>query len=260
MRIVDVGCGTGEFTRYLADLVQGPCQIVGVDARAASVKSAARETKQAALSGRISYKKGDAYRLPIENNFADLTCCRTLLMHLTDPARAVSEMARITKLGGIVAAVEPGRMRSFYDPEHEELVELDEEMSRAYLKGVRKLEGKDMGIGERLPSIFLTAGLGQLRVEIVADAWMPCDARHTKDHPSQFMEYTYLLFKQGKKNERRILRAGGVPPRRITSYQNMSETWYCHLLSEGEKLRTKTIVVGSTSFVITGRKTVREDT
>ncbi len=260
MRIVDVGCGTGEFTRYLADLVQDGCQIVGVDARAASVKSAARETRQAGLSGRISYKKGDAYRLPIEDNFADLTCCRTLLMHLTDPARAVSEMARVTKLRGIVAAVEPGRMRSFYDPEHEELVELDEEMGRAYLKGVRKVEGKEMGIGERLPSIFLTAGLGELRVEIVADAWMPCDARHTKYHAREFMEYTYLLFKQGKKDERRILRAVGVPPRKITSYHDQCEAWYRHLLSEGEKLRTSAMVVASTSFVITGRKTGREDT
>lgn len=260
MRIVDVGCGTGEFTRYLVELVQRDCQMVGVDTRAASVKSAVHETGQAGLSTRISYKKGDAYRLPIEDNFADLTCCRTLLMHLTDPARAVSEMARVTKLGGIVAAVEPGRMRSFYDPENEEFVELDEEMARAYLKGVRNLEGKEMGIGERLPSIFMTAGLGELRIEIAADAWMPCDARHTKNHAREFIEYTYLLFKQGKKDERRILRAGRVPSKRITNYQNMCETWYRHLLLEGQKLRTKAIVVASTSFVITGRKGVREDT
>lgn len=260
MRIVDVGCGTGEFTRYLAELVHGRCQIVGVDARAASVKKAANETRQAGLSARISYKKGDAHRLPIEDNFADLTCCRTLLMHLTDPARAVSEMARVTKLGGLVAAVEPGRMRSFYDPEHEEFVELDEEMARAYLKGVRKLEGKEMGIGERLPSIFMTAGLRELKVEIVADAWMPCDARHTKDHASQFLEYTYLLFKEGKKNERRVLRAAGVTIRKITSYHNQCEEWYRHLLSDGEKLRNNAMVVASTSFVITGRKTVRDVT
>ncbi len=96
MRIVDVGCGTGDFTRHLADLAKGKCKIIGVDNRTASLKSAERETEKEGLGGRISYRKGDAYEIPVRDNWSDLTCCRTVLMHLTDPLKAVQEMTRIT--------------------------------------------------------------------------------------------------------------------------------------------------------------------
>lgn len=259
MLIVDVGCGTGDFTRYLTSLITGRCQVIGVDARAASIKNAARETRQVGMSGRVSYKQGDVYRLPIQSNFADLTCCRTVLMHLTDPTRAVAEMARITKVGGTVAAVEPGQMRSFYDPEDNEFSLLDNEMGGAYLIGMRKLESKEFGIGEQLPSIFQGAGLRELRIEVRADAWMPCDARLKKSYARQMLEYTYQLFKEGRKDDRRFLRAGGVSRRKITSYLNQCERWYLHLLSDKEKLTTRTVVISSTSFVITGRKTATEN-
>jgi len=99
MRIVDVGCGTGDFTRYLASLILAKSTIIGVDTRAASLRAAERETKNAKLDGSISYRKGDAYNIPIENGWADLACCRTVLMHLTDPLKAVREMARGNKEG-----------------------------------------------------------------------------------------------------------------------------------------------------------------
>ena len=66
MKIVDVGCGTGDFTRYLASLVGGKCKIIGVDARVASIKAAERETTRERLSSRISYRKGDVYKIPVE--------------------------------------------------------------------------------------------------------------------------------------------------------------------------------------------------
>src|SRR5215467_5473370 len=85
MRIVDVGCGTGDFTRYVASLVPGKSTIIGVDARAASLKSAEKETAKEKTQSRISYRKGDVYKIPIDDGWADLTCCRTLIMHLTEP-------------------------------------------------------------------------------------------------------------------------------------------------------------------------------
>ncbi len=84
LRIVDVGCGTGDFTRYLAELTGGRCDIIGVDTRAASLRAATVETKKARLPSTISYRKGDAFNIPLPDGYADLTCCRTLLMHLTD--------------------------------------------------------------------------------------------------------------------------------------------------------------------------------
>jgi ubiquinone/menaquinone biosynthesis C-methylase UbiE len=46
MKIVDVGCGTGDFTRYLASLVPGKCKIIGVDIRATNIRTAEKQTKK----------------------------------------------------------------------------------------------------------------------------------------------------------------------------------------------------------------------
>jgi ubiquinone/menaquinone biosynthesis C-methylase UbiE len=69
MKIVDVGCGTGDFTRYLASLVPGKSTIIGVDARAASLRSAEKETARVRIGARISYRKEEAYKIPIEDGW-----------------------------------------------------------------------------------------------------------------------------------------------------------------------------------------------
>src|SRR5215472_8827620 len=61
MKIVDVGCGTGDFTRYLASLIPGKCTVIGVDMRPASLRVAEKQTKKEGLTSKISYRKGDAY-------------------------------------------------------------------------------------------------------------------------------------------------------------------------------------------------------
>src|SRR5205807_406358 len=61
MKIVDVGCGTGDFTRYLASLVPGKRAIIGVDIRAANIRTAEKQTKKEGMAGKITFRKGDTY-------------------------------------------------------------------------------------------------------------------------------------------------------------------------------------------------------
>ena len=162
-RIVDVGCGPGDFTRHLARLSNQKATILGIDANEKSIQAATIDTKKARLSQSVTYKLGDVYKIPLEDGYADLTCCRTLLMHLTEPIKAVKEMARVTKTGGSVAALEGGKMSAFYDPEDPTYSKLAERAEEAWIAGVRKLEGKEFRIGEKLPGIFQKAGCLRLR-------------------------------------------------------------------------------------------------
>ena len=100
LTIVDVGCGTGDFTRYLATLSRGKNRIIGIDSNAKGIAAAVADTENNRFSRMISYRVGDAYKISLDNDYADLACCRTLLMHLSDPLKAVKEMARITKPRG----------------------------------------------------------------------------------------------------------------------------------------------------------------
>ncbi len=142
MKIVDVGCRTGDFTRYLASLIPGKSVIIGVDIRAANIRTAEKQTKKEGMAGKITFRKGDAYNIPVEDGWADLVCCRTLLMHLTEPLRAVQEMSRVTRKGGTVAALERGRFESFYVPDDERITKLGIKLGGSYVDGVRKLERK----------------------------------------------------------------------------------------------------------------------
>ena len=50
MKIVDVGCGTGDLTRYLAGLIPDKCTIIGVDIRAANIRAAEKLTKKEGMA------------------------------------------------------------------------------------------------------------------------------------------------------------------------------------------------------------------
>ena len=254
LRLVDVGCGTGDFTRYLVRLCSGSCTAVGVDNKQQSLQAASADTRREGLSKQISYKLGDVLNIPIADDYSDLTCCRTVLMHLQDPQKAVREMTRITKPGGLVAAIEGGRMISFLDPRDEQYTELSHEANQAWLKAVRRVEGKEFKIGERLPSIFQETGLHDIQSEIHADAWLYCDPRRRLEDIKAQLEFESSLSKESRKRDRKYLEAGGLSQAKIGHYYRKHDRRVKELLSDDRKLRTDTSFYGATFILVTGRK------
>ncbi len=259
LKIVDVGCGTGDFTRYLARLCSGRCTAIGIDNKQQSLRAAESDTRREGLSKRISYRLGDVLSIPIEDDYSDLTCCRTLLMHLQNPKSAVSEMTRITKPGGLVAAIEGGRMVSFLDPEDEEYTELSREANEAWLRAIRKLEAKEFKIGERLPSIFQKAGLEEVRAEIHADAWLYCDPRRKLSDIKDQLEFEFSLSKENRGRDRKYLSVGGLSRAKVSKYYRAHDRKVRQLLSDDRKLRANTSFYGATFVLVTGRKKPRSN-
>ena len=256
-KIVDVGCGPGDFTRYLARLSNGKAKILGIDSNQKSIDAATADTEKAGLSHPISYKLGDVYKIPLEEGYADLTCCRTLLMHLTEPSKAVKEMTRITKVGGTVAAVEGGKMQAFYDPDDEEYSRLAVQAFQAWVNGIRKLEGKEYMIGEKLPGIFQKAGLSEIRAEVQADAWLYSDPRRKISDIKAELQFDLSVFKERRRKDRKYLVAGGMSNTKITTYFNSLETRTKALLSDNEKLRNDRSLYAATLFLVCATKRAR---
>ncbi|HVH15444.1 MAG TPA: methyltransferase domain-containing protein [Candidatus Angelobacter sp.] len=253
-KIVDVGCGTGDFTRYLARLSNQKAKILGIDSNEKSIRAAANDTKKARLSQSVSYKLGDVYKIPLNDGYADLTCCRTLLMHLTEPFKAVKEMVRVTKTGGSVVALEGGKMGVFYDPDDEEYSKLAERAYEAWVGGIRKLEGKEFKIGEKLPGIFQKAGLSDVKAEVQADAWLYSDPRRRLNDVKAELRFDYSIFKERRRKDRKYLLAGGMSNSGITSYFKRLEGRTRELLSSDEKLRGNASVYAATFFLVSGVK------
>jgi len=96
--VLEVGCGTGlvlERIRAFARTAKG------IDISAGMLEKA----RERGLDVRL----GSATELPFESNSFEVTCSFKVLAHIREIDQALSEMARVTKPGGVVLA-------EFYNP------------------------------------------------------------------------------------------------------------------------------------------------
>ncbi|MHB8294333.1 MAG: methyltransferase domain-containing protein [Acidimicrobiales bacterium] len=100
--VLDVGCGPGTITTDLARLVV-PGRVVGIDPSEA-VLAQARATAAREKLVNVTFEIGDVYALDAEDGAFDVVHAHQVLLHLTDPVAALSEMLRVTRPGGVVAA------------------------------------------------------------------------------------------------------------------------------------------------------------
>ena len=100
MSLLDCGCATGSITVGLAAAV-APGQVIGVDRSAAEIERAQARAVAAGVPN-LRFDVGDIYDLEFPDNHFDALFCHNVLEHLGDPVRALSEMHRVLKVGGVI--------------------------------------------------------------------------------------------------------------------------------------------------------------
>jgi SAM-dependent methyltransferase len=91
--LLDVGCGTGHFTRRFA--AQG-LTVTGLDPDPAMLEYARTQEPV------VPYVEGTAVRLPFPDQAFDMVTAVTSLCFVTEPERALGEMWRVARRGVLV--------------------------------------------------------------------------------------------------------------------------------------------------------------
>ena len=99
-RVLDIGSGTGALARAIAER-KAKCQVVGIDPSSEYVTYAAAQNK---TGGRVQFQVGDAQQMRFPNAAFEASVSLLVFNFIPDPMKALGEVSRVTKLGGIVSA------------------------------------------------------------------------------------------------------------------------------------------------------------
>ena len=161
IEILDLGCGTGEITRRLAERYP-QARLLGVDILEGNL---ARARQGDDFGGRVRYAQGDAFALDCADARFDLVACRHMSQAVPDFPQVLAEITRVLKPGGWLhllsedygmlrfAATEPG-----FDPDRFWL-----DNAIAFLQSI----GCDGRIGRHSPELLARSGYRDIAMDYV---------------------------------------------------------------------------------------------
>jgi len=96
-KVLEIAPGPGYFCIELAKL--GKYQITGLDISKSFVEIARRNAAEAGL--KLDFREGNASAMPFKDNTFDFTFCQAAFKNFSEPVRAIAEMYRVLRPGGI---------------------------------------------------------------------------------------------------------------------------------------------------------------
>ena len=177
-RILDVGCGVGTAEISFARLQISQLRLFGVDLLPDRVREARDRVR--GINARAGFAASDAGHLPFVDGAFDCTFCVAVLQHVRDVPMALAELARVTRPGGLILAVEPDNAARYWFSSVPSGMEAFE-LGRRFLTALALARGESppTGIGPALPSLFSASGITPLSVDL-----FPVSASHVGSPPA----------------------------------------------------------------------------
>ncbi len=162
--LLDIGCGTGTITAGLADAASA--------GRVSAVDSSVDALDQArgTLAGRdnIDFAVADVQQLHFADHSFDVVHAHQVLQHVADPVRALAEMRRVCRPGGVVAVRDADYAAMTWYPEAPELADwLD------LYRRIARANGGEPDAGRRLLAWAHAAGFTDVTAS--ASTWCYAD-------------------------------------------------------------------------------------
>ena len=183
--VLDCGCGPGSITLSIANRI-GNGRIVGVDFAESQIQRAIEIAKQRGIRN-VTFHQTDCHALPFDDASFNRVFSNALMEHLVDPTRALREMYRLLKPGGVIGICSPDWGGFILSPPSTELTRAID----AYT-GLQTRNRGDVHVGRKLGIHLAAAGYHDVRlaaryecypsVELIAEYLAAQLERASEDH------------------------------------------------------------------------------
>lgn len=156
LNVCDFGCGLGLVVKDIASKFKG-VNITGMEVSEEQLEQARKNNTG---SENVEFIQTDVLNNYIPDNTFDVTYCRYVLEHLSDPVEGIKEMLRITKPGGKIICQENDLYNGLIYPEIEGYADLREKLCRLQIE----FNG-DPYIGRKLYSFLKEGGAENIQLD-----------------------------------------------------------------------------------------------
>lgn len=115
LKVLDVGCGIGNLSRWMAEIVGPTGSVLGVDSDQQQILVANQRVEQEQIKN-CQFEKANADDLNKYQEQYDLVYSRWLLIHVQNAKQVVEQMAKAVKSGGLLACETGDMFTSRYYP------------------------------------------------------------------------------------------------------------------------------------------------
>jgi len=166
-RLVEFGCGAGKMGMKLLPPLPPGSSYTGIDQSAELISKARRVWAKAPFLS--EFHEGSIYETPFPESAFDVALTHTVLMHVPYPEKALQEMIRVTRSGGMVITCEANRnahttLLHIDEVNHQETVPL--ELFQTMNREIRQRTGVDHNIGIKMPVLMHKAGLVNVQARV----------------------------------------------------------------------------------------------
>jgi ubiquinone/menaquinone biosynthesis C-methylase UbiE len=145
----------------------GEGEVVGVDMSDSQVQLAARRAAEHGVRN-ARFRTGDAYALPFDDGQFDAVFSHALLEHLREPLRAMRELRRALKPGGVMGVATPDWSGFLVGP-----LSLALEAALDAFKARQAGNGGDVNVGHKLSQYAVEAGFERVSLEARYENFQP---------------------------------------------------------------------------------------
>jgi ubiquinone/menaquinone biosynthesis C-methylase UbiE len=152
LSVLDIGCGLGYMSQYLAEIVGKNGFVTAIDNSENQIKAAKARCPEN-LKSRINWVVADLYALEKLNKTFDMVYCRFVLHHVHKSRQALTQIAQVIKPGGIYIGIEGIVNYAYSYPEHSAWPQLNFPIE------VAEGENRNSNIGKILPNLITQTGM-----------------------------------------------------------------------------------------------------